>query len=216
MMIATRSDTICERDSTPPERGSRYRRRVHRVAMLVVCLAGCRMGFDKLGGDGGGGDDAPGGDGGSSGDGGTDGGGNGTDGAMLSCPGNYAMLLGAFNNSRYRVVDESEDWDAAQAACLADGHHLAIPDDASELNAMYTALVTENIWIGVTDRITEGTYLRVTGGVQTYLPWDIGEPDMEDCIYIDGLTTQLVAQGCSSGRRYICECDGAPTDPASY
>lgn len=81
---------------------------------------------------------------------------------------------------------------------------------------MYTALVTQNIWIGVTDRITEGMYLRVTGGVQTYLPWGIGEPDAEDCIYIDGLTAQLVAQGCSSGRRYICECDGAPADPSSY
>ena len=172
------------------------------------------MGFDRIDGS----DDAAGDAG--SGDGGTDRDGGSTDatidGAMLACPGSYTLLLGALNSSRYRVVDNSTDWTVAEAACEADGHHLAIPDNASELTALYTALVTQNIWIGVTDRITEGTYRRVTGGVQTYLPWGIGEPDIDDCLYIDGLTTQLVAQSCDSGRRYICECDGAAADPASY
>ena len=56
----------------------------------------------------------------------------------------------------------------------------------------------------------------MTGGIQTYLPWSPGEPDEEDCVFIDGLTTQLVVQDCDSGRRYICECDGAPANPTSY
>ncbi|MFN0250604.1 MAG: C-type lectin domain-containing protein [Kofleriaceae bacterium] len=193
---------------------------MQRVVVLIVCLAGCRLGFDQLGGGDGGGDDAPGGDGGGAdGGGGGDGGGDtdgGADGAMVTCPGNYTMLVGAPTTSRYRTVNNSEGWDAAQAACLSDGHHLAIPDDENELTALYTALVTQNIWIGVTDRITEGTYLRVIGGVQSYLPWSPGEPDPEDCIFIDGLSALLVAQDCGSGRRYICECDGALTDPASY
>jgi hypothetical protein len=184
---------------------------VHRVVLLVVCFAACRIGFDPIDGD----DivgDAPGGQ--------TDGAsqdtGGGTDGAMVSCPANYTTLLGAFNDSRYRVVDNSSDWDSAQAACEADGHHLAIPDDASERNALYNALIAQNIWVGVTDRITEGVYRSVTGGTVTYLPWGLGEPDPEDCIYIEGLTTMFRTQDCTSGRRYICECDGAPADPASY
>lgn len=190
---------------------------MHQVIALVVCVAACRLGFDRLGDDVPGGD-APGGDSGTDGSSGD--GGGGTDGAidgtMLSCPGTYTMLVGAVSNSRYRVVDNSSDWDSAEAACEADGHHLAIPDDATERDAMYNALVTENIWIGVTDRITEGTYLSVTGGTATYLPWGAGEPDAEDCVYIESLSMMYRAQGCGSGRRYICECDGAPADPASY
>lgn len=184
---------------------------------LVVSVAACRLGFDRLGDDVRG-DDAPGGDGGTDGASGDGGGGTdgAIDGAMLSCPGTYTMLLGAFNNSRYRVVDNFSDWDGAEAACEADGHHLAIPDDASERNALYNALVTQNIWVGVTDRITEGSYRSVTGGLPAYLPWGLGEPDTEDCIYIEGLSSMYRTQDCGSGRRYICECDGALADAASY
>ncbi len=186
---------------------------VHRV-VLVVCLAACRLGFDRVDdGDDTAGNDAPLGDGTTdTRDGAIDGG----DAASLACPGTYVVLPGVQNNSRYRVINNSSRWDVAEAACEAEGHHLAIPDDASELTAMYTALITQNIWIGVTDRVVEGTFRTVTGGIQTYLPWSPGEPDEEDCVFIDGLTTQLVAQDCDSGRRYICECDGAPANPASY
>ena len=183
---------------------------VHRI-LLVVCLAACRLGFDRVeGGDDIAGDDAP------PGDAARDGASDGADASSLSCPANYMVLVGVQNNSRYRVSHNSREWDEAEAACEADGHHLAIPDNASELTAMYTALITQNIWIGVTDRVVEGTYRTVTGGIQTYLPWGLGEPDTDDCIFIDGLTTQLVAQDCDSGRRYICECDGAAAVPTSY
>ncbi len=183
---------------------------VHRI-LLVVCLAACRLGFDRVeGGDDIAGDDAP------PGDAARDGASDGADASSLSCPANYMVLVGVQNNSRYRVINNSREWDEAEAACEADGHHLAIPDNASELTAMYTALITQNIWIGVTDRVVEGTYRTVTGGIQTYLPWGLGEPDTDDCIFIDGLTTQLVAQDCDSGRRYICECDGAAAVPTSY
>lgn len=189
---------------------------VHRLPLATfACLAACRLGFESRDAaidentprdgarrDGDDDDD--------------DDGDVGQDGSAITCPGSYSMLLGQSGSSRYRVVSNTTDWLAAEAACEADGHHLAIPDDNNELTAFYTALVAQNIWIGVTDRITETTYLRVTGGAATFLDWAPGQPDTDDCAYIDGLTTKLTMQSCGSGRRYICECDGVAADATSY
>ncbi len=189
-----------------------------RLAVCSVVLAACRLGFDR--GEG------PVGDGGirdgevedAARDARRDGDDDDDDapGDAGACPQSYVVLPAAGTSSRYRAVDDSQTWQAAEAACEADGHHLAIPDAASERTALYQALLTENIWVGVTDRVVEGTWMTVIGTPATYVPWAPGEPDAEDCVYISSATSLFVAQDCGSGRRYICECDGAAASPTSY
>jgi hypothetical protein len=138
------------------------------------------------------------------------------DSAPLTCPGSYIAL--DTSSSRYRSIDTSMTWLQSQQACESDGHHLVVLETSSELALVATTLSTQNIWTGVTDRKTVGTFLRVTGGAATYLPWDSSEPDLAglECTFIDGLTLKLGDQDCGSGRRAVCECDGLPVDPTTY
>jgi len=188
-------------------------------AILVFTLAtasGCRLGFDESrsdirdarGDDGPGDDDAH-----SDGNVGTD---AAIDAAPVVCPGNYITL--GVGTSVYRLETNSVDWLSAEQSCEADGQHLVVVDDVVELSAVAAAISGQNIWIGVTDRKAIGTWLKVTGGTATYLPWDSSEPDLAalECVYIDALTLKLVDQGCGSGRRAVCECDTVAPDPTSY
>jgi hypothetical protein len=138
------------------------------------------------------------------------------DAAPVTCPGNYVTL--GVGSSVYRLETNSVTWLSAEQSCEADGQHLVIVDDVTELDAVAAAIPGENIWVGVTDRKTIGTWLKVTGGAATYLPWDSSEPDLADfeCVYLDAVTLKFVDQGCTSGRRAVCECDTVPPDPTSY
>lgn len=139
------------------------------------------------------------------------------DGAPASCPDGY-MSVGV-PGSKYKAVDDSLSWTQAQAACVADGQHLAIYDDALERSIVPFLLPLDDQWLGVTDRITLGTWRTVTGAPATYLPWSSGEPDvssLERCVEAESPAFEIIDQDCASGRRYICECDGRATDPASY
>lgn len=140
----------------------------------------------------------------------------GADSVSIGCPANYVQL--DMGPSRYRALDNSMTWLTSEQMCEADGNHLVIPDTGPELMIVASYLATQNIWTGVTDRKTIGTFLKVTGGPATYLPWDSGEPDATalECAYIDALTITLADQDCTSGRRGVCECDGAAADPATY
>jgi len=132
------------------------------------------------------------------------------------CPGNYSTV-GSLT-SKYLGLNTSMTWDASEALCEADGTHLVVLDDAAELTAMLGVVPGQNLWTGVTDRIAVGTFRKVTGPNATFLPWDTSEPDAlaAECVYVDSLTMKLVDQGCGSGRRGVCECDGILVDPASY
>ena len=178
-----------------------------RVLLLVVAFTACgRVSFDPLGGD----------DAAIAEDDAAIGGDASADAPMITCPGTYGMLPGFTSTSRYRVVNTAVTWDAAEAACEAEGAHLAILGDSDELGGVYAALLGQTIWIGVTDRITEATYRTVTGGTPMFLVWDIGQPAALDCLYIDGVTSLLHTQACTTTRQYVCECDGTLADPASY
>lgn len=190
--------------------------------LVIAALgAGCRFGFDEAGRrDSGAGGELSGGDPDAGGDGATDGsvdasGEAGLD-ALPVCPVTYNAVAG--QTSLYRAVSSTSDWLAAEQACEADGAHLAVIDTAAEKASLVALLPGQNAWTGVTDRKVVGQWLKVTGGTATYLPWDVSEPDAAnlECVQLDGVTTLFGDQGCSSGRRYICECDGAAALASTY
>jgi hypothetical protein len=152
------------------------------------------------------------------------------DGAVpATCPISYSIVTG-LSTSRYRVSMNNTSWDAAQAACLGDqppGNtrhtHLAVVTDDMELAAI-TAAATNDQWIGLSDRVTEGTYVWVTDEVTAYpptsgTPWGTNEPQAGttiNCVVASKSGGQLRVQQCGNARSYICECDGHANDTTHY
>jgi Lectin C-type domain len=133
------------------------------------------------------------------------------------CPPSYAPISGGSARSLYRIGAATAMWDAAEADCEADGlAHLVVLDDDSERDAIRGAL-DGDLWTGVTDQVSEGTYFKVTTGLATYLPWLDGEPNNqggEDCVELKG--GGLNDDGCSHKDVYVCECDGLAANPVAY
>ena len=128
------------------------------------------------------------------------------------CPGSYSLVSGQTNP--YRLAMTPTDWVSAEAACAADGPgiHLIVMNDSGEHLAL-TTFTSQSIWMGTSDRITEGTFLSVTGGVTPFLPWAGGEPSVDDCVY---LNLSAYTGMCTMSRKYVCECDGLPPDPSTF
>lgn len=132
-----------------------------------------------------------------------------------ACAG-YVTLPG--EASRYQVLPADREWAEAEAACESDGAHLVVLDGPNEKNQLVALVPAQSVWLGVTDRKVLGQWLKVTGGVATYLPWGASEPDAVslECVLLDGLTVGLADQSCTTDRRAVCECDGTLANPATY
>jgi len=81
------------------------------------------------------------------------------------------------------------------------------------------------VWVGYSDRITEGVFLAITdepigGYVANGSPaWASGEPNhqsaAENC-------TEIILEGglndndCTNTRPFVCECDSYANDPSRY
>jgi hypothetical protein len=99
-------------------------------------------------------------------------------------------------------------WLAAATGCRAHQRaFLAVPDDAAELAALQ-ALAAGTFWVGISDRLTEGTFVAETGGAPTFLSWKNGEPDAvgdQDCV--EATATTISTDDCTGSRLFVCECE---------
>jgi len=134
-----------------------------------------------------------------------------------SCPSGYAPA--AVGTSMYRTVAGFSSWTSAEADCEDDGPgtHLVVIDDAAE-NAAVDDMLFGNLWLGLSDRVTEGSFLAVTGGAAPFLAWAAFQPDDflgQDCVSMNE-NARYSDVDCGSLRGYVCECDGVAPDPASY
>jgi hypothetical protein len=141
-----------------------------------------------------------------------------------ACPSNYVGVDGL--SSLYRLVTSADDWLAAELDCENDGTatgggtHLLVLDDAAELAAL-DPRIAPAVWIGMVDRVDEGTLVLVTGPGAVFRPFRPGEPNdggplgfSEDCVELNG--SELNDEGCATNRQYACECDGVDADPDAY
>lgn len=121
----------------------------------------------------------------------------------------------AFGTHRYALGNNNLNWDTAEAGCEAEGGYLAIPDDLAE-NDFVRQLDAGNVWIGVTDRATEGVWLTIKGEQVPphFENWGPNLPDggnAEDCVQIP--TSAGAADGdwddgdCPNNKRPLCECE---------
>ncbi|MFY7971085.1 MAG: HYR domain-containing protein, partial [Flavobacteriales bacterium] len=84
-------------------------------------------------------------------------------------------LIGEFGGHRYFRSTGTGSWTAANTAANATGGHLATITSAGE-NTFLTGLGS-NLWIGLSDVTTEGTYVWVTGEAFGYTNWEGGQPN---------------------------------------
>jgi hypothetical protein len=137
------------------------------------------------------------------------------DAGVSKCAPSFAALPGVTGHLYYLFTTPS-DFTSQRSACAAQGPttYLAIPDDATELGALDTlAGATATYWVGISDTATEGTWLTVKGGTQTFLPWETGHPittppnNQNDCVRVVTADAKFFDDKCNTQLAAICECE---------
>lgn len=129
--------------------------------------------------------------------------------------------------SCYRVSTRFVSWPEAEADCEKDGAHLATIIDVPEhftLHGLSSNAAVSEIWIGYTDRVTEGTFRWISpGGLDPsnnecfFGPAGVNNTGGTDCVVQESLNEcgDWFVRDCVIPRPYICERDGNAADPAS-
>ncbi|MFN0249482.1 MAG: lectin-like protein [Kofleriaceae bacterium] len=114
----------------------------------------------------------------------------------------------------YVVSTVDLSWNEAVTSCSIRGGYLAIPDDDAEAVAI-VATHNNETWVGLSDQLTEGTWITVTGSTSFYARWMSGEPNNggdpsldpgQDCaqLYVGGAYDD---DYCDEPKPFVCECE---------
>ena len=142
-----------------------------------------------------------------------------------NCPATYSTTLGG-STSRYRNLGATALWPDAVAHCAADSpgsgtftHLVVISDDVERVAVNQLRGVTQN-WVGMSDRITEGTFVIVTdediGSFAAVVspPWQLNEPNDqngEDCGELNPPATSTMNSAPRPCSRSFASATATPT-----
>uniref|UniRef100_A0A3B3UV56 C-type lectin domain-containing protein n=1 Tax=Poecilia latipinna TaxID=48699 RepID=A0A3B3UV56_9TELE len=115
-----------------------------------------------------------------------------------------------FSGSFYYVSTTKKSWHSSQYDCRWRGADLVIISSREEEE--FTRMFQKRAWIGLTDRIREGSFKWVDGTALTRSCWRFGEPNQfkgrnEDCVEIQNFDSERSwndAQ-CANENYWICE-----------
>ena len=103
------------------------------------------------------------------------------------------------------------NWEDARSRCFQDGTELAAPRSLAESSWFVDKareLGLDTIWLGVTDKDSEGTWTNQHGLPQTYFNWYPGEPNNlnnQDCAWTGGgYGYSWDDDVCSAGKHLLC------------
>jgi hypothetical protein len=129
--------------------------------------------------------------------------------APIQCPSGFTAMP---SGSCHAEGGALSTWLGAELDCELRGGHLVIPDSPAE------AMEIRNPrWIGVTDRVEEGTYRTVTGAIVSFTFWGAAEPNggLSNCVHT-GLQGRWQDGPCEFPFSFVCEHDGLPAAPDAY
>ncbi|XP_004641302.1 mannose-binding protein A [Octodon degus] len=117
--------------------------------------------------------------------------------------------LGKKSGKKFYVTNgEKMTFAKVKALCTELRGTVATPRNAEE-NKAIQAMATDNVFLGITDEVTEGQFMYVTGGRLAYSNWKTNEPndygdEGEDCVILktDGFWNDL---SCRASCLAICE-----------
>ncbi|XP_048579859.1 uncharacterized protein LOC5521691 isoform X2 [Nematostella vectensis] len=134
-----------------------------------------------------------------------------------------------YDKSCYKFVfDQRQNWANAESVCSqglnsTNSGHLVVINNLYEQAFLTTMLASNrgNVWIGLNDLHTEGTFGWVDYSSVAYTNWIAGKPGWSywaDCV---GMSTSSSSLGewdvevCSGFQGYVCETDALPLGPTT-
>jgi len=117
-------------------------------------------------------------------------------------------ILNPANNHYYYLLS-SDNWTGSQSQALSLGGNLVTINDAAE-NAWVASTflnyggITRDLWTGLNDAATEGTFVWANGEAFSYSNWEPGQPDNgfgggENYVHMYGGGTYHEASGWQAG-----------------
>lgn len=107
----------------------------------------------------------------------------------------------------YYITKELKlNWTSANEYCNENDMSF-VTFESSEEATYFNAIAGNECWVGITDEVTEGTFMQVSGVLSPNLPWTQGQPSNdhnEDCVdsgYLGGFNDDK----CHELRRFACE-----------
>ncbi|XP_040892220.1 CD209 antigen-like protein C isoform X3 [Toxotes jaculatrix] len=115
-----------------------------------------------------------------------------------------------FRDSLYYISSTERTWQESRNYCLQEGADLMIINSKEEQD--FAEQVKGRMWIGLTDRETEGTWKWVDGTPLTISFWASGEPNSfeskeEDCVELryHGTVESWNDKPCDDQILWVCE-----------
>ncbi len=91
------------------------------------------------------------------------------------------LTEGTYGGHTYLLTDGGLTWSQAEAYAQGLGGHLVTINDMAEQQWLQTTFgAYGNVWIGMTDEATEGTWLWSSGQAASYTNWAGGQPNNYD------------------------------------
>lgn len=133
--------------------------------------------------------------------------------SVCTCP------VREIGSGTYSFCTTQLPWDTARDACAAFGYDLVTIEDATENAALTAEALSRDMddwWIGLHDRVTEGTFEWSSGSTAAYRNWLPDQPSHDlgqDCtVLIDGDAGGEPGRWndvrCNDGAPFICEVVG--------
>lgn len=118
-----------------------------------------------------------------------------------------------FDISCYFVSSVSKNWTLSRQECIDEGADLVVIDSLEEQEFLNMLMHKgQNVWIGLTDSLQEGTWMWVDGSNVTTKFWQPGQPNSyngnQDCgenLQKTPGVGQWNDDGCFAVQNWICE-----------
>jgi hypothetical protein len=133
------------------------------------------------------------------------------DGPAAGCTAGYDTIAAGTSGHKYMLVAAADTWDNQQNnVCNTSGGYLAIPDDATELTAIFIKGGNVRIWLAPNDRLAEGSVIDTKN--QPYVALAItGNGNNDDCATTDDGIAPLPFADCDGAQELelptVCECE---------
>jgi len=122
------------------------------------------------------------------------------------CNPDFLTITGGNAGHKYKLITTVNDWISQENnVCAQQSSYMAIPDDATERQALADLNGGNEIWVGVSDRLVEGVFRDTKNNIYNALPIT-GNKVPDDCVRTpDGGSLDVV--GCDKTKATVCECE---------
>ncbi|KAM7400356.1 hypothetical protein PAMA_004850 [Pampus argenteus] len=116
-----------------------------------------------------------------------------------------------YNGHCFHLLRTVQTWTNAQRECRKEGGDLVSIRNLEDQSFVISQLgyaSTDELWIGLNDRSTEGLFEWSDHSTVSFTSWEFGEPDVsteqEDCVLIRGENGNWADRWCDDKHGFIC------------